>query len=53
MNSTRGWSADAVASTVEVEWRRRDGDTEWTEVVLVPIAFEGERMALHFVTETR
>ncbi|WP_332900200.1 PAS domain-containing protein [Haladaptatus sp. CMSO5] len=43
---------EAIASSIEVEWMKRDGGTVQTEVILVPIEYAGHRMALHFVTES-
>jgi len=39
-----------VAATIDVTWVRKDGASVPTTVMLVPIAFEGELLALHFVT---
>lgn len=39
-----------VAATIDVTWVRQDGAPVPTTVMLVPIAFEGELLALHFVT---
>lgn len=39
-----------VAATIDVTWVRRDGASVPTTVMLVPIAFDGELLALHFVT---
>lgn len=39
-----------VAATIDVTWKRRDGGTVSTSVILVPIAHSGELMALHFIT---
>lgn len=43
---------DAVASSIEVEWQKRDGGTVPTDVILVPVEYEGHRMALHFISES-
>lgn len=39
-----------AAATVEVTWKRRDGTLLPTSVILAPIAFRGETLAMHFVT---
>jgi PAS domain-containing protein len=39
-----------VGATIDVTWKRRDGGSVDTSVILVPIAFGGELMALHFIT---
>ena len=39
-----------VGSTILVTWKKRGGGTVKTEVMLAPIAFKGEMLALHFIT---
>ncbi len=39
-----------AARQIPVTWRRKDGKTAKTQVILVPVEREGHRMALHFVT---
>lgn len=39
-----------AAGVIEVVWKRRDGGRQPSSVLLVPIAFGGELLALHFVT---
>ena len=39
-----------VGAQVPVTWRRKDGKTVKTRVILVPLEREGHRMALHFIT---
>ena len=41
--------ANGVASQVAVTWKRKDGKTVATQVILVPFDVDGERLALHFV----
>ncbi|HJQ93442.1 MAG TPA: PAS domain-containing protein [Candidatus Thermoplasmatota archaeon] len=41
---------DGVATTVPITWKRKDGKTVDTDVILVPIDVEGRRLALHFIT---
>lgn len=41
---------DGLAGTVAITWKRKDGKTIDTDVVLVPIDVDGQRLALHFVT---
>ncbi len=40
---------DGLGSTVSVTWKRKDGKTVATNVILVPIEVGGERLALHFI----
>lgn len=39
-----------AASTTPITWLKKDGSTTNTEVILVPISFQGHLVALHFVT---
>jgi carbohydrate-binding DOMON domain-containing protein len=41
---------DLVGSTISVTWRKKGGGEVPTTTILVPIVFEGHRMALHFIT---
>ena len=41
---------DGVAANVPITWKRKDGKTVETEVILAPIDVDGTRLALHFVT---
>jgi hypothetical protein len=39
-----------VASTSSITWKKKNGGTVETTVILVPIVFEGHLFALHFVS---
>ena len=41
---------DGVAANVPITWKRKDGKTVDSDVILVPLDVDGARMALHFVT---
>lgn len=41
---------DGVAANVPITWKRKDGKTVDSDVILVPIDVDGERLALHFIT---
>ena len=41
---------DGVAANVPVTWRRKDGKTVDSDVILVPVDIDGTRFALHFIT---
>lgn len=41
-----------VAATVDITWKRRDGMPLPSSVILVPIAYQQELLALRFVTPT-
>ncbi|MEX0621822.1 MAG: PAS domain-containing protein [Candidatus Woykebacteria bacterium] len=40
----------SMASEIDVTWKKKDSSTVETDVILVPISFEGHHFALHFVT---
>ena len=40
-----------VASTFPATWKRQDGGTVDSTVILVPVAYQGHLLALHFVDE--
>lgn len=40
---------EGVAAKIPVTWKRKDGKTVDTNVILVPIDIEGQRVALHFI----
>jgi PAS domain-containing protein len=39
-----------VGSTIEVTWKKNDGQTVDTKVILVPVAYVGHLFALHFLS---
>ena len=41
----------AIGSSMEIEWKKKSGDTIKTKVILVPIVYNGQRMALHFISK--
>jgi antirestriction protein len=41
-----------IGASIEVEWKKKSGETVKTNVILVPLAYEGHRMALHFISES-
>lgn len=40
-----------VASENKISWKKKDGSTIGTKVILAPIAFEDHLLAIHFVSE--
>jgi hypothetical protein len=42
---------DGVASRTPITWKRKDGKTVDTNVILVPLDVEGHRVALHFIDQ--
>ena len=41
---------DKIGSTIQVTFKKRGGGSVKTNVILVPIAFKGEMLALHYIT---
>lgn len=41
---------DRVASNIEVSWKKKSGGSVKTSVIIVPISYKGELLALHFIT---
>lgn len=41
-----------IASKFNITWKKRNGGTVKTSVILVPIAYVGHVMALHFIDKT-
>ncbi len=39
-----------VGATVDITWKKKDSGSVKTKVILVPIAFGGELLALHFIS---
>lgn len=39
-----------IGSTNEIIWKKKDGNTIKTTVILVPVSYNGHIVALHFVT---
>jgi PAS domain-containing protein len=50
VNAYRNAMEKMVASTIELTWKKKSGGTVGTTVVLVPIAYSGHLLALHFVS---
>ena len=40
---------DLVASTISVKWKKKGKGEVATTTIMVPLVFEGHRMALHFI----
>lgn len=40
---------NGVGSSVNIEWKKKSGDFLETVVIIVPISYNGHRMALHFI----
>jgi hypothetical protein len=41
-----------VDSTISIKWKKKGGGEVPTTTILVPIVYEGHRLALHFITPT-
>jgi PAS domain S-box-containing protein len=42
---------DKVGSNIEVSWKKKSGGSVKTSVIIVPISYKGELLALHFITK--
>ena len=42
---------EKIASHIEVTWKKKDGGEVATKVILVPVAFQEELLAIHFVEQ--
>ncbi len=40
-----------IGTQAQITWKRKDGKMVKTEVILVPVAFDGHLFALHFITK--
>jgi len=40
-----------VGSSVEITWKKKSGEVVNTNVILVPVSYQGNILALHFVSE--
>lgn len=41
---------ESAGSTMQVSWKKKTGDSVDTTVMLVPVAYKGHVLALHFIT---
>lgn len=41
----------SIGSKINVTWQKESGDKVATEVILVPVSFQGHLFAFHFVTQ--
>ncbi|MCW3996366.1 MAG: PAS domain-containing protein [Candidatus Bathyarchaeota archaeon] len=41
------------ASTIEVTWKKKDGTTKTSKVIMVPMTFEGHILVVHFLTNVK
>lgn len=41
---------NGTGSTNQIVWKKKDGSTASTTVILVPISYDGHMLALHFVS---
>jgi len=41
---------DKIGSDIEVSWKKKTGESVKTKVIMVPISYMGELLALHFIS---
>jgi len=42
---------DKIASDIVVSWKKKTGGSVKTKVIMVPISYDGELLALHFISK--
>lgn len=42
---------DKIGSDIEVSWKKKTGGSVKTKVIIVPISYMGELLAIHFISE--
>jgi PAS domain S-box-containing protein len=42
---------DKIGSNIEISWKKKSGESVKTSVIIVPISYKGELLALHFITK--
>jgi len=42
---------DKIGSDIEVSWKKKSGESIGTKVIMVPISYNGELLALHFISK--
>lgn len=40
-----------IGSNIEVSWKKKSGESVKTNVIIIPISYKGELLALHFITK--
>ncbi len=51
VSSYRNAMEDKIGSDIEVSWKKKTGESIKTRVIMVPISYMGELLALHFISK--
>ena len=51
VSAYRNAMEDKIGSDIEVTWKKRTGESVKTKVIMVPIGYKGELLALHFISK--
>ena len=51
ISAYRNAMEDKVGSDIEVSWKKKTGESIKTKVIMVPISYNGEPLALHFISK--
>src|SRR5659263_402828 len=51
ISAYRNAMEDKIGSDIEVSWKKKTGESVKTKVIIVPISYMGELLALHFISK--
>ena len=51
ISAYRNAMEDKIGSDIEVSWKKKTGESVKTKVIMVPISYMGELLALHFISK--
>ena len=51
INTFREAMEKGIGASIQVSWKKKSGDLVDSNVILVPISYQGHRIALHFISE--
>jgi PAS domain S-box-containing protein len=51
ISAYRNAMEDKIGSDIEVTWKKKTGESVKTKVIMVPISYNGELLALHFISK--
>jgi hypothetical protein len=52
ISAYRNAMEDKIGSDIEVSWKQKTGESVKTKVIVVPISYMGELLALHFISKS-
>jgi len=51
ISAYRNAMEEKIGSDIEVSWKKKTGESIKTKVIMVPISYKGELLALHFISK--